>query len=653
MRAALQRVVSIWLLLALGLPAPAQAPEIAGILPAGGQRATSTVIHVDGRNLKNAQVMLSGSGVRVEKVEANAAGDQATVHLAIASDAPLGPREMRLWTPGGVSNPGRLWIDVFPEQMETEPNDNAAHAQTLDRFPVVVNGRIQAPTDQDVFAIRAGAGETWVFDCNAARLISHLDPMLELRNEAGQPLDMAQSLWESDPRLIYRFTKAGRYFLTLRDTQFLGGPDYVYRLTVGKLPTLTGFLPRGGRPGETVMLQAEGVNLGAAKSLQVALPADAAPDDVWVSPETENGPALPIRLLVDTLPVVSVGKSPGDMPLPAPPCLLDSLFTHSPRQRFTLRAAAKERLEFDLLGRRISSRIDGALRVLDAAGKEIAANDDAVGKDARLEFTAPAAGVYTLEVRNVGEATGPDCFYRLAVRRAEPDFKVMLSDDRLHVGAGGTTAVTVTAERLHGFDGPITITAEALPKGAVCRGGVIAPGRNTGELTLTAPPDTPLGASIIRLRGTATIAGRTIAHNVVPREQYLPRAIDPGMFTDDSYRRPYHDCEILPLGVVPRAEPFALETTPETVTLAPGQHIEITVRAVRRPGADGEITLELGDLPGKVKAELKPIPAHQTESRILLTAAPDAPAAVRSLVVRGHLDKTVEPAPAVTLTVRR
>jgi hypothetical protein len=133
----------------------------------------------------------------------------------------------------------------------------------------------------------------------------------------------------------------------------------------------------------------------------------------------------------------------------------------------------------------------------------------------------------------------------------------------------------------------------------------------------------------------------------------MPRSIDPGMFTDDSYRRPYRDWELFPLGVVERAEPFSLSTDLHAVTLAPGQKVEIVVRAARRAGANGEIKLELRGVPDKVKPTVPAIAANQTEARISLTAAPDAPAALRNLILQGKLDNAVQPAPAITLTVRR
>jgi hypothetical protein len=642
----------LWLGLLSGcLPAGAQAPEIAGVLPAGGQRGTKVAIRIDGKNLQGAKALLSGQGIKVESVDANSAGDRATLHLAISADAPLGPREVRLGTLKGVSNLIHLWVDVFPDVLEVEPNDDPAHAQKLERAPVVVDGHMQAPTDRDVFTFQARAGETWVFDCNAARLHSRLDPILELRDEGGHMLQMAQSFWERDPRLLHRFAKSGAYFLTVRDSQFLGGPDYVYRLTAGPLPVLTGILPHGLQAGHTASFRISGNNLGGTAETILSLPGDVGPGEWWTSVPTAGGMTLPFPLLVADTPVSAVSESETPLRLSTLPLSLDGAFERYPHRRFSFHAAPTEPIVFDLLGRRIGSRIDGALRILDSAGKELASSDDAIGKDARLEFSATTAGDYLVEARNVEEKLGPDCFYRLVVRHPRPDFRVMLNTSRIHVGAGGTSAVTVVATPAEGFAAPITVRAEGLPPGVACSGGTILPGQSSVEITLTAAANMPLGASEIHLRGSAAIGGKSVVHAVTPREPYLPRAIDPGMFTDDSYRNPYRDEDLLALGVIERSEPFALEMSSSTVALASGQKADITVRAVRQIGANAEIKIEVRGLPEKVTAVVAPIAANQTETHLVLTAGPDVKPTLRNLIVQGRQGNSIQPAPAIHLTV--
>src|SRR5205814_1215442 len=110
--------------------------------------------------------------------------------------------------------------------------------------------------------------------------------------------------------------------------------------------------------------------------------------------------SLLLPLMVGPDPVMDARDGEGTRPLPPLPASIDGVFGRSSSARFTLRAAAGATYSFDLLGRRIGSRIDGAIRILDPSGKEIASIDDApeLGKEARLSFTASAAADYQVEV---------------------------------------------------------------------------------------------------------------------------------------------------------------------------------------------------------------------------------------------------------------
>ena len=107
--------------------------------------------------------------------------------VTVAPDAPLGVREFRIATPHhGISTIGLLAIGDEPELIETEPNNDAEHAQAL-TVPCIMNGRFQQAEDVDWYKFNAAAGQEIVFAVNCARLedkihdISpHADPMLVL-----------------------------------------------------------------------------------------------------------------------------------------------------------------------------------------------------------------------------------------------------------------------------------------------------------------------------------------------------------------------------------------------------------------------------------------------------------------------------------------
>jgi len=389
----------------------------------------------------------------VQSLQVTPAGDRLDADLIVAPGTALGPHEVRIATSRGVSNGARFWVDIYPNRVIEQPMQESTPPLVLEGVsPVVLNGRIASNAGRDRFLIHAAAGDVWTFDCYADRIRSRLDPVLELRDEAGVSLRLVQSTWENDPRFWHRFAKPGKYMLTVRDSEYHGGLNHTYRLLAGRMGYLENYSPRGERPGHQVQLSLQGTNLSTAHAT-VSIPAGAAPGMYWAEAPTGSGGSQIIPLMVDADTVLDAGDSEKTLPMPTLPAAVDGVFAHSPKAQFSFHAAAKSKYLLDLLGRRIGSRIDGEIRVLDRSGKEIASNDDGLelSKDARLEFTVPADGDYTVVIRNVEEVTGADCYYRLKVEPVAPDFSLSIETDRLAVPVGGTVVLPIHIKRSGGF----------------------------------------------------------------------------------------------------------------------------------------------------------------------------------------------------------
>ncbi len=528
-----------------------QAPEIGGLLPSGGLRGQTTKVRIDGKNLTGAQLHLSGGGIVTKSLQVTPNGEQLTAELAVESGARLGAHEVRITTPKGVSNGSRFWVDVVGNHVLEAPMQEGTPPLSLDSLvPTVINGRIATRVGRDRFTFTASAGDIWTFDCFADRIRSRFDPVMELVDEAGVNVRLAQSAWESDPRFCHKFTKAGRYFLTIRDSEYNGGSNYTYRLLVGRLPFLTHFSPRGGQPGSVVDITLQGTNVTAQRA-SVAIPADAPNGTYWAEVALDMGKPALIPLIVGNEQVLNNGANRAVQRLPALPVAVDGVFKDAPSARFSFHGTAQMKYLFDLLGRRIGSRIDGEIRILNAEGKEIASNDDApgLGKEARLEFTAPATADYTVEVRNVEEMTGADSYYRLKVRQVVPDFALSIATDRLTVPQGGTATLPVTVERIGGFNGTVEVTLEGLPNGVTAPTLVFPPDKATLDVKLTATPKAEMSGSAIHLRGKATIGGKPVWHEAPAWEKYEHRSIDLLLSVEYSYTRPFHLWEMFLLGV--------------------------------------------------------------------------------------------------------
>ncbi len=144
---------------------------------------------------------------------------------------------------------------------EVEPNEAPQTSQDLDALlaamagdgqarndRAVIVGRVTAHTDLDVYRFTAAAGETWVFDVDAAEFQSPLDARVRLLDASGSELfvsldarDWDSGLSSADPLLRATFAAAGTYYVEVSAERRTFGN---YRL---KVVPERAFPPRGPR----------------------------------------------------------------------------------------------------------------------------------------------------------------------------------------------------------------------------------------------------------------------------------------------------------------------------------------------------------------------------------------------------------------------
>jgi hypothetical protein len=144
------------------------------------------------------------AGEKVSLVGVNAAGQTAPYELAVLAKDKL--------------------------VLEKEPNGGFATAQPVESGQTV-QGAVSQALDVDVFKIAGKKGETWVFEVEAQRRGSVLDPMLLLHDRDAHLLAAADDQAESrDPVLRVTLPADGPYFVTLMDAHNAGGATHVYLL---------------------------------------------------------------------------------------------------------------------------------------------------------------------------------------------------------------------------------------------------------------------------------------------------------------------------------------------------------------------------------------------------------------------------------------
>jgi hypothetical protein len=657
------------LALAAAAPVCAQPPQpaITSIFPAGAQKGKTVEITVSGTNLQGATgVHLSGAGI-AGKVAKIVNPSSVRVSLAIAPDAPLGERDLRLLTPGGISNRFRFFVGELPEINEVEPNNEIKQAQRLESLPIVVNGQITQP-DRDFFRFAAKAGQTLVCEVEARTLLPYipdavpgwLDACLTLYDPGGKELAFVDDFrFLPDPVLIYSVPKDGEYVLELRDMLYRGRPEFVYRLKIGVLPRITHVFPLGGQLGSAVRLELHGVNL-SPESIHLAPPASGLPMRyVSVARNGLRSNALPYA--VDDTPEVQEVE-PNDTPAQAnrvaPPVAINGRIQHSgDSDWFVFKPKAGQTLVMEVFARRLDSPLDSILTLFNSKGQELAENDDDVDAtepllthhaDSRLVYTFPAAEDYLLRIRDVQAAGGEEYAYRLLITAPRPDFVLRVTPDNARVGKGDTAVITVNSLRKDGYGGEISLAVQDLPPGFTASDAVIPAGQDQARLSITAPRDASVSLFSPTIIGTATIAQQPVVRkavgaesvmqafsltHVVPAQEYLVAVLEPTALSLSA--------------TVPQKEPLQVKQ---------GGEVQVVVKAARKEGLKGAVNLAADAPPAGITIKPAVIPIDKDEIAVTVAVAKEVAVGARhNLILTGTLKTDKETftrfAPAIAVKV--
>jgi hypothetical protein len=154
---------------------------------------------------------------------------------------------------------------------------------------------------------------------------------------------------------------------------------------------------------------------------RLVLRVTAAPDASLSSRELRvlapGGVSNPLLLNVGQWPEVakqSGNVSVSEAPVVTLPAVISGVLNAAAQTNlYRFKANKGDELVFEVDAARRGSQLDSSLSVLDANGKELARNEDAIGLDSLLLFTAPADGEFLVAVRDFRFRGGNDYSYRL------------------------------------------------------------------------------------------------------------------------------------------------------------------------------------------------------------------------------------------------
>jgi hypothetical protein len=688
-------------------------PAIFFVYPAGGQLGKTVAATVAGQQLKGATaVWVSGKGLTArvapeEKPDPKAKpkpgapvplprpwissnirpSEAVRISITIAPDAETGEHDLRLITPGGVSSRVRFVVDEVAETVATQRNSEKADAVQVPPLPAIINGQIfttttgQGGPDRSYWRLPLKAGQTLVCECQAQSILPYsywavpgwLDACLTLSDTAGKRLEFVDDFrFKPDPVLFHKAEKDGECLLEVRDILYRGSQDFIYRVRIGAWPYVTHVYPLGGRRNSTAKIELHGVNLPTA-SMDLALAADSPPLR-YLSVKQNGMTSNLVPFAVDDLPEMQESE-PNDSiaqanRVPVPVVINGRIQKSGDEDYFIFKAEAGQKLLMEVDARRLDSPLDSVLTLFDAAGKELAENDDpppamatpnpaasipllypdAVSQvdprdalvthmaDSRIVYTFAKAGDYVLRIRDAQEKGGDEYAYRLKIVPALPDYVLRINTDTARLVQGDSAVMSVTVLRKNDFDGEISLSVQDLPPGLTAGAAVIPAKEQEAKLTITAAANAAPGLYLPTIVGTVMADKQTLVRKAVPVESvvqafYIKHWVPTkGCVLEVKEGAVYAISSDIPPGKV--------------LEIKQGDSAKVVVKASRR--AEGKFPVNLAAVPPAplipspqgapppppgATVQVAPISADKDEATVTISVPPKSPVGLRQTIL--------------------
>jgi hypothetical protein len=406
--------------------------------------------------------------------------------------------------------------------------------------PCTMNGQI-ASGEVNKYRFEAKKGQRLVVSVSARELIPYIadavpgwfQPVVALHDADGKEVAFGDDYrFKPDPTLYFEVPKDGEYVLSITDAIYRGREDFVYRITLGQLPFITGVFPLGGRVGEPVAIEMDGWNLQKAK---LTPPPNSGPAGVCqVTAKTAEFVSNSMPFALDTLPECFDAESNND-PAHAQKVQLPVIVngrTDRPDDWdvFQVDGKAGDTIVAEVHARRLDSPLDSMLKITDAEGKLLAFNDDHedVGSglnthhaDSYLMVELPADGAYFVHLGDTARHGGKEYAYRLRISAPRPDFALRVAPSSAAFRGRQSTSVTVYAIRKDGFNGDIKLGLKDAPKGFSATDVKLPKGKDTVRLSLKTTLPSSKQPVNLAIEGRAAIGEQDVAHEAVPAEDRM------------------------------------------------------------------------------------------------------------------------------------
>ncbi len=562
--------------------------------------------------------------------------DTLTLEVKIDADVKQGEYELRVVTTNGLSNHLMFNVGELKEVFESEPNDEpSATIDKTSNLPLLLNGQI-LPGDVDCFRFYAKSGEDLVFRVQARALVPYLadavpgwfQAVLTLYDAKGKEVAYVDDFrFDPDPVLICKIPADGEYILEIRDSIYRGRRDFVYRISMGRLPFIDHIFPLGGSENRKIPVQLYGVNLPQKNlMLKTGKNASGAIQKVTVGHGIKRSNSRPFS--IDVLPE-HFEAEPNNLPFQAQ-VVKDNIIINGRIGKpgdfdcFRLNGKKGERLTVEVMARRLDSPLDARLVLLDPEEHILSVSDDAVDRgaglvthhaDSLLNIELPQTGSYIIRLDDLQGKGGHEYAYRLRIGKEQPDYSLRIVPSSISLPQNGCAQISLHALRKPGFTGAIKLNLKDAPNGITLSSATIPAGKDKISATLFAADLEPESMIGVEIEGTATVSNRTIIRKALPAEDQMQAFL---------YRHLVPAQELIIRIAEPMPVSVSLELPDSGIFDAiPGEKITIIPKILRLKGIKGNVKLSLSNAPEWLSLKTKYIGWKKSE--IILAIAEKAP----------------------------
>lgn len=539
------------------------------------------------------------------------------MRITASPQAQLGLWDVQAVGRFGMSNPRRLLLTRSPVVRVASEHAQPATAMALP--PRTIVSAFYSPQQRSYYRVELSPGDRLKVVAAARLLDSRAVPNLVLIDEQGRECARARAAGDWPAEIDFAVTRSGSYLLATHDFLFHGGGAYPYVLEY----TLSDASDEKSEP-----------ELG--QLLKPRLPDGTANARSQLSGFAYSGFAS-----------VPATTTSAKAELEPPFQIEDSLRAHDSKH-FDFVARRGQNLWLEIasaaFGQLTDPRMllfkidpqnsDNHQRLLDVDDGP-AFGDAAVRirlLDPQVGWSVPEDGRYRIQIEDNEQGPRPAdaCSFRLTVKEAEPQFKLLAyhpypnnnpataKPTGSNLMLGGTETVRVLVVRCSGFADAIMLSVENLPPGVTAAPAIIAPSQSIAALTLQCEEQALAWNGPIRVVGkaaelTSTAESATIVWPVIPTRNVVEARPSSGLSLH------VNAAESAPLRVQ-IGEPEQMHEC------SPASSLQIPVEVIRRAGGEGTCLLRPQDLPPKITVAELSIPADQSTATLEVKTAADTPA---------------------------